>query len=102
VLDACPIDGKFPKEQKGKILEEPMAVAVGQVLFLKEFFPKRLRWDSKLYNNYWISSFAKLIYPVVEDDFAQKAFFSTKTAAKIGFLCNELLQTSGLLEQAKK
>lgn len=102
VLDACPIDGKFPKGQKGKMLEEPMAVALGQVLFLKEFFPKRLRWDSKLYNNYWISSFAKLIYPVVEDDFVQKAVFSTKAAAKIGFLCHELTQTSSFLEKAVK
>lgn len=98
VLDACLIDEKFPKRQKGKIMEEPMAVAVGQILFLKEFFPERLRWDSKLYNNYWISSFAKLIYPVIEDDFTRKEIFSTKTASKIGFLCNELLQTSKLLE----
>jgi hypothetical protein len=98
LLEKCPIEGKI---QTGKILEEPMAVVFGQIMFLETFKPKQLTWESKLYNNPWISSFAKLIYPVIKAEFQTAKNFSVKTAEKVGFLCNELLQTSDLLHEPK-
>ncbi len=102
LLDGCPIGDVFPKGQQTKIIEEPMAVAIGQILFLKTFFPERLHWDSKLYNNLWISTFSKNIYPVIEEEFRNKEGFSVKTAKKLAFLCNELVQTSAILNIGKK
>jgi hypothetical protein len=89
-LDLCPMKDKFPKLFGGNLLEEPMAVVVGQILFLKRFFPDRLKWDSKLYNDPWVSSFAKLIYPVVENEIERKQIFSVETGKKLGFLCKEV------------
>lgn len=94
-LELCPIEAKFPQGHKTRLLEEPMAVAVGQTLFLKTFFPERVKWNSKFYNNHWISTFSKLIYPVIENEFKQGSRFSTETGKKLGFLCNELVQASG-------
>jgi hypothetical protein len=93
-LSQCPIEGKFPTM---KILEEPMAVAIGQALFLETFQPSKLRWDSKLYNYPWISAFAKIIYPVVKSEITNRKKFSIQTAEKLGFLCNELLETAKIL-----
>ncbi|MDO9183062.1 MAG: hypothetical protein Q7U04_11670, partial [Bacteriovorax sp.] len=94
-LEACPnIKEKFIGLYRGRVLEEPMAVTIGQIIFLKKFFPKRLKWDSKLYNNPWISEFAKLIYPVIESELDQNNIFSVETGKKLGFLCNEFFQAS--------
>ena len=98
-LSLCPIENKFAKYQKGKILEEPLAVAIGQILFLKEFSPTTLKWDSKLYNNPWISAFGKNIYPLIESEIAQKKRFTESTGRKLGFLCNEMVQAMELLKK---
>jgi hypothetical protein len=102
-LEACPsLTEKFVGTNRGRILEEPMAVAIGQIQFLKETSPSRLKWDSKLYNNPWINVFAKLIHPVVEDDLTKKRQFSVETGKKLGFLCNEFFQASTLMSESQK
>lgn len=100
-LSLCPVENKFGKYQKGKILEEPLAVAIGQILFLKEFYPDKLKWDSKLYNNPWISAFGKNISPLIESELAKKKRFTESTGRKLGFLCSELLQASELLQNPR-
>jgi hypothetical protein len=102
-LDACPsLTEKFIGTYRGRIMEEPMAVAIGQIQFLKEFSSSRLKWESKLYNNPWISIFAKLIHPVVEDELAKKRQFSVETGKKLGFLCNEFFQASAFMSESQK
>lgn len=86
----------------GRILEEPLAVAIGQIIFLKEYYPERLKFDSKLYNNPWISSFAKLIHPIIEQDLNDGIRFSEVTARKFGFVCDELFQATSFMENAPK
>lgn len=102
-LEVCPgIRDKFLGSCRIRVLEEPLAVVLGQILFLKEFFPTRLRWDFKLYNNPWISEFAKLISPVIEQELNQKLKFSVETGKKMGFLCNEFFEASKLMNESKK
>lgn len=102
-LDMCPgIREKFIGVYRSRILEEPLAVAIGQIIFLREFYPDRLRWDSKLYNNPWISGFAKLIFPIIENELDQKLYFSTDTGKKMGFLCNEFFEANKLMNEMKK
>lgn len=97
-LDACPsVNNKSLAIYGGRILEEPMAVTIGQILFLKKFFPERLKWNSQLYNNPWISSFAKLINPIIEKELDQKLYFSVETGKKLGFLCNELFSAANFM-----
>jgi hypothetical protein len=91
-LNLCPLKEKFPPHFKTKLLEEPMAVVVGQVLFLKKFFPARIKWDAKLYGDPWVSSFAKIIYPVIENDFKEHRVFSVETGKSLGFLCGEIVR----------
>ncbi len=102
-LKSCPsVNDKIVGQYRGRILEEPLAVAIGQIEFLKEFFPERLKLDSKLYNNPWISSFAKLVHPIVKDELMKNLNFSEETGKKLGFLCNEFFQASSFMESAQK
>lgn len=79
-------------------LEEPMAVTIGQIQFLKEFFPDRLNWESRLYNNPWISFFAKAINPIIEKDWKDKKIFTVETGKKLGLICNESFRASRFVE----
>ena len=101
-LKLCPITNIFSADENSKILEEPMAVTIGQSLFLEKFFPKRLKWDSKLYNHPWISAFSKSIYPIIKADFDTGKPFSVETGKKLGFVCDEFIKASRILSGSSK
>ncbi|MES2801348.1 MAG: hypothetical protein V4654_02550 [Bdellovibrionota bacterium] len=96
-LKYCPIENKFGKYKNTKALEEPMAVVIGQILFLKEFFPNRVRIDTKLYNDPWVSSFSKIIYPTIENDFKNNKKFSENTGEALGRLCEESFKAAKII-----
>lgn len=48
--------------RKYRILEEPMAVVFGQLIFNQKFFPEKFNITSNLYNSEWINSMARLLY----------------------------------------
>jgi len=88
-LDICPV---YPKLKKGWILEEPLAVVLGQFLFLAEFSPKELNFDQSAYNNQWIDAYAKKIYETVKASFAGgKTITDDDLILKLGKLCLELM-----------
>lgn len=50
-----------------KVLYEPLAVALGQILFMKRFFPNSFELENDdWYANPWINSFAQELFPLVE------------------------------------
>lgn len=73
-LEVCSVNQYL---KKGWILEEPLAVVLGQFLFLAEFDPKNLSFKHSAYNNEWIDAYAKKIYEIVK-----KAFESKQTIAQ--------------------
>lgn len=65
-LSKCSIQGKM---KRYKILEEPLAVAIGQMYFLEKTDPEKYQQELKSdswYRNKWINEFSKLIYPSVK------------------------------------
>lgn len=50
-----------------KVIYEPLAVALGQMVFTKRFYPRDFDVEKTIwYANPWIDSFAKELYPLVE------------------------------------
>lgn len=92
-LEECPIQGKI---QKGKILEEPLAVVFGQLIFSEIFFPKRFSLSGNLYNNAWINAFSKVIYEPVSHHYKNKRKFSKTLMKKLGKICKDTLITNPL------
>ncbi|MFZ3229030.1 MAG: hypothetical protein WA160_02405 [Pseudobdellovibrio sp.] len=89
-LKACPVQYRM---KKLKVLEEPLAVAIGQLLYLKRVEPKRLDLSAKAYNDPWISAYGKMLFPVVDEYMKNKRgivdFVKPATA-----ICNELVKMS--------
>lgn len=80
--------------KKLTILEEPLAVIFGQIIFLENFNPAKLKAGQSLYNNPWISVYAKLLHPVVKDYLKNKKTISDDFIQSAGKVCNELVQAS--------
>lgn len=80
--------------KKLTILEEPLAVVFGQIIFLKKFNPTKLKLDQSLYNNPWISVYAKLLHPVAEDYLKNKKTINDDFFQPAGRICNELVKAS--------
>jgi len=94
-LEKCPVS---PKLKKTVILEEPLAVAIGQVLFMEKFFPADFHYEQSLYNNPWISTFGRLITPVIREDFKRKKKMDETTISSLANICAELAATTKLLQ----
>ena len=76
-LKICP---KAAQLRKGEILEEPLAVALGQMLYLDTFYPVRFSQTKKWYANKWVNHFAQVIYPVV------KSYYARHLPIDLGFI----------------
>lgn len=79
-------DSAFIGKHK-RALEEPLAVAIGQILFLSEYAPNKLDLSKKLHNNPWADGFSRLAYPIVKSEMDSGARFSEETGKKMGRLC---------------
>ena len=95
-LDECNIAGKI---KKSKILEEPLAVAIGQIEFLIRFDSKRLKIEKSLYSDPWISLFGKMIHPVISSFFKEKKNINQDFVKAAAGLCREVIETSKEIDQ---
>lgn len=80
--------------KKLRILEEPLAVATGQMAYQAYFQSKRFEHASKWYNNSWISMFGKLIYPTVKVYLDKNKAMDMKFINKVSRLCSEVLSAT--------
>jgi len=90
-LNKCSINGKM---ESLRILEEPLAVIFGQMLFIKQFIPNKFRFDSNWYSKPWISMFAKLSMPVVEENFKAGKSINDNLIPRLSKICAEAVQVS--------
>jgi hypothetical protein len=86
-LKSCQVKDQL---KKLTILEEPLAVVFGQAIFLERFDPKRLNLGESLYNNPWISSYAKLLLPIVKTQLKAGKSIADDFIPTAASLCNEL------------
>ncbi len=93
-LDNCSVGAKI---KKTVILEEPLAVSIGQILFMEKFFPTKLNYSDSLYNNPWISSFGRIITPLVRSDFEKNKSMDEKTILSFSKLCSELVGSARIV-----
>lgn len=90
-LKTCPIQDKM---KKLKILEEPLAVAIGQLLYLKRVEPKRLDLSAKAYIDPWISVYGKMLFPIVDEYMKNKKTIDQDFVKPATATCNELVKMS--------
>ena len=90
-LGKCPIQDKL---QRLKILEEPMAVALGQILYLETYQPDKLKLEDQLYRDPWVNSFSKLIFPVLKTEITMGHKITDGVVWKMAKICLELVETS--------
>lgn len=84
------------------ILEEPLAVVFGQALYLERFDAQRLKLDESLYENAWISTFAKLLLPIARNELKMKRSIKAGFIASAGNICRELVAASEQLGPPQK
>jgi hypothetical protein len=87
------------KLKKLTILEEPLAVANGQMLFQTRFQSKRFEHSSKWYNNAWISMFGKLIYPTVKTYMDKRKGMDLDFIHKTANMCAEVKIAADMLAE---
>ncbi|MGK5087556.1 hypothetical protein WDW86_08355 [Bdellovibrionota bacterium FG-2] len=98
-LNKCPIQDKM---KQGKILEEPLAVAIGQIYYMRRFEPKNFRYSSSLYNDPWISLFGRVLYPLVEEVFNRERPIDNDFVLSASKLCNEVVAVTMKLQPPVK
>ncbi len=90
-LNKCNINGKI---KRLRILEEPLAVVFGQMLFIKQFIPNKFRFDSNWYSKPWVRMFAKLSMPIVEETFKAGKSITDKLIPRLSKICAEAVRVS--------
>jgi hypothetical protein len=88
--------------KKLTILEEPLAVAIGQMLFLERVNPSKLHYEESLYSSPWISAFAKLIFPVTKAQIESGKTINDDYIEKIGAQCVEMVRASAILNTSRQ
>lgn len=79
------------KIKRMNILEEPLAVALGQSLFNQQFEPSRYKYGSVWYTEKWTNMFSKLIYPTVKEEFESGRTLTDGFITKAAKHCNEFM-----------
>lgn len=87
-LDNCQVGAKIKKQV---ILEEPLAVAIGQILFMEKFFPATFNQSDSLYRNSWVSTLGRLITPLVREDFRRNRDLGEGTILSMAKFCSDLI-----------
>jgi hypothetical protein len=87
-LAGCGVAGKLPGT--GRILDEPLAVAIGQMMFLERFDPERYRKEKNWYRGPWVADFAQALFPLLKDAFARKRSIDQGFIAKASEACQRL------------
>ena len=89
-LEKCEAGKKLRRLQ---ILEEPLAVAIGQLLFKKNTLQKDFGYSSNLYNDPWINTFSRLVFPVLEEELYSNRDITKGFIEKSGKVCRDLFET---------
>ena len=98
-LSLCPLGAKIsPKLKKYVILEEPLAVNLGQLFYSEKFQDKKMELSDNLYNNPWINTFARIIYSPLKKRFEKGERLDQGFVDDAGKLCNDLYQAAGFLK----
>ncbi|MBI3547776.1 MAG: hypothetical protein HY078_01865 [Elusimicrobia bacterium] len=70
-LDGFPPECNIGAVPRTVLLEEPLAVTIGQMLFWKRFHPDRFASETNWYNEPWVNRFSPAMFPVIERAFAE-------------------------------
>jgi len=73
-----------------RILEEPFAVSIGQMLFLERFKPDEFKGTKKWYRNSWVNEFAPDVFPMVKEAFKSKKRITDGIIEKLISSCKTL------------
>jgi hypothetical protein len=92
-LEKCSIQDKL---KKLVILEEPLAVAFGQLLFTEKFNPKHFSLSESLYNNPWINTFSRLIFLPLKSRFEKGENINQGFINEASSLCSDLKKVNDL------
>ena len=94
-LKICPVKDRL---KPLTILEEPLAVVFGQAIYLEKFNPQKLDLSKSLYNNPWISTYAKLLLPLLKVEVKTKKTINSGVIQKAASICKELVLASEKIE----
>ncbi len=86
-LDRCPVQDKL---KKLVVLEEPLAVAFGQLLFNEKFNSRNFSLSDNLYNNPWINTYSRLIFLPLKDRFEKNENINQGFINEASKLCLDL------------
>ena len=85
-----------------EILEEPLSVVFGNIIFTKRFRPEKYRLGRRWYGAELVDLFAKLLYPAVMDAPDKKESIAGGFSEEAIALCKSALSASDFLNKAKR
>ena len=83
-LALCPVQAKLKKRV---ILEEPLAVGLGQMIYLDRFDRARFDGITEWYNEPEIDQLAKTYFPILKQHFSSDKALTSDLATKLGDAC---------------
>ena len=86
-LDRCAVKDKF---KMLTILEEPLAVVFGQMLFLHRFDREQFDHTKSWYRNGWIDEYSRLLFPLSEDALQKHQRITGPFIVKAADACNQI------------
>jgi hypothetical protein len=95
-LKSCPVQDKL---KKLLILEEPMAVVFGQLIFVQKFNPNHFSTSENLYNNPWINTFSRLIFEPLKSRFEKGETINDGFIRDASKICVDLLAVMPLMNK---
>ena len=87
-LKGCP---KAKTLKKNEVLEEPLAVALGQMLYLDTYHPIRYQTTKSWYAGKWVGELAKQIYPLVKSYYSNRRKKDSEFIESIAVICKQSL-----------
>ena len=90
-LKICPIQDKL---KRYRIMEEPLAVTFGQLVFNEKFRSKKFSISENLYRNPWINSFSRIIFLPLKTRFESGEKIIDGFIPEAAGLCKDVLDAS--------
>jgi hypothetical protein len=93
VLGGCAATGGPPTGvRRLAVLEEPIATALGNIVFRRRLQPQRFSWGRRWYGDPWVDVFARVLYPALVERLASERALDVGFARNAGALCAALTQ----------
>lgn len=90
-LKICPIESKL---KRYRILEEPLAVNFGQLIYNKKFLPSKFSTSENLYRNAWINTYSRIIFTPLLKRFESEERITDGFIEEAATLCKDILDAS--------